>query len=239
VGPAAEIDELALPVEGERGVGGEARLDVLGLERLVEPADDLDGLRPRHLHPLEGLVGGDDPPHLLLDGRQVVVGDRPRGPHVVVEAVARGGAEGQLDAREEPHHGPGHDVGRGMPHHRQGPDVAGEERLDGHGVRGGQRHVEAHRPAVEEGRDRPGLLPRCGLRRGGCGDDLGQTGGGGIVADGTIGKADGGHGGAGMRRRGNADGSRGHFPPKTAAYPPRRGGSKAKCPRARRRAKIA
>jgi hypothetical protein len=130
VGPAAEIDELSLPVERERGMGGEAGFDVLGLEGLVEAADDLRRLLPRHLDPLEGLVGLDDPLHLGLDGRQILVGDRPGGPHVVVKALAHRGAEGEFHPVEEPHHGPGHDVGRGMPHHGERPGIAGKEGLE-------------------------------------------------------------------------------------------------------------
>ncbi len=197
VGAAAEVDELPLPVERQRRMGGEPDRDVLGLERLVESADDLDRLLPRHLDPLEGLVGGDDPPHLLLDGRQVLVGDRPGGPHVIVEAVAGGGPEGQFHVREEPHHRPGHDVGGGMPHHRQRPGVAREQRLDRHGPGGGQRHVEAHGMAVEQGGDRPGFFLRRGLRHRGVADDVGQAGRGGIVTGGAVGEADVGHGGAG------------------------------------------
>ena len=132
---------------------GQAGLDVLGLEGLVQAADDLDRLLPGHLHPLEGLVGLDDPPHLRFDRRQVFVGDRPGGPHVVIEAVADGGAEGELHAVEEPHHRPGHHVGGRVPHHRQGPRVAGRKRLDGDRALRGQRHVEADEPAVEQGGD--------------------------------------------------------------------------------------
>ena len=164
-GPAAEIDELSLAVEGERGMVGEARLDVLGLQGLVETADDLHRLVARHLDPLERLVGGDDPPHLGLDLRQVLVGDRPAGPHVVIEAVADGGAEGEFHAVEEPHHGAGHDVGRRVPHHGQGPRIALEEHLDRGRASGGQRRVEPHGLAVEQGRDRLALSFPCRRRR--------------------------------------------------------------------------
>jgi hypothetical protein len=177
MGAAAEVDKLALAIEGELGMGGEAGLDVLGLERLVEAADDLHGLLPRNLDPLEGLVGLDDPLHLGLDGRQILVGDRAGGPHVVVEALADRGPEGEFHPFEQPHHGPGHHMGRRVPHHRQGPGISREERLEVDRALGGQRGVEAHGPAVEHGCDRPQVLrrrARCRRRQ-----DVGDAGRGG------------------------------------------------------------
>ena len=199
---------------------GEAGFDVLDLQRLGEVADDLHGLRPRHLDPLESLVGLDDPPHLGLDRRQVIVGDRPRGSHVVIEALAHSGAEGEFHVLKEPRHRPGHDVGRGMPHHGQRPGVAGVERFELDRAVGRQRRVEAHRLAVEHRGDRPE-----GRFFSGCDGCDGVQGIGhavsrGRVVDGAIGKADVEHGG-GVR-----EGWLGRKGEKNGAYPRRHGSDK-------------
>ena len=70
----------------------------------------------RHLEPLERLVGLDDLGHLGLDGGKVLLAELVLQVEVVVEAVVDRRAEGQLHAVEQPHHGPGHHVGAGMPH---------------------------------------------------------------------------------------------------------------------------
>ena len=166
---------------------GQARLDVLGLERLVESADDLHRLLPRHLHPLERLVFLDDLLHLGFDHRQVFVGDRPLGPHVVIEALANGGAEGQFDALEEPHHGAGHHMRRRMPHHWQGSRVTRAERFERRLAGLGQRRIEPHGLAVEQRRDRPIFFLRLLLTRGSeIGEHLGHAGRLGIVTNNAI-----------------------------------------------------
>ena len=66
--------------------------------------------------PLERLGVLDDPGHLGLDGREVVLGEAAAGDlDVVIEAVGGGRPEGEPHAREEPHDGPGHDVGGRVP----------------------------------------------------------------------------------------------------------------------------
>ena len=112
VRPTAEVDKFPLAVERERGVCGEPGFDVLDFQRLVQAPDDLNGFCPGHLHPLEGLVGLDDPPHLHFDRRQILVGDWPTGPHVVIKAFAHGRAEGEFHPFEEPHHRTGHHMRR-------------------------------------------------------------------------------------------------------------------------------
>ena len=188
MGATAEVDELPLPVERERGVIGEASLDVLDLQRLLEIADDLHRLAAWHLHPLERLVGLDDPLHFGLDGRQVFVGDRPRGPHVVIEALADRGAEGEFHAVKQPHHRPGHDMGRRVPHHGQGPGIAREQGLEGDRAGVGQRGVEADSLAVEDGGDR---RPTRGSGRAGsrCCQNVTDAGGGGTLVDGAVGES--------------------------------------------------
>ena len=86
------------------------------LKRLAQVGDELAGLGDRQAEPLERLGVLDDPGHLGLDRREVVLGEAAAGHvDVVVEAVGGGRAEGEPDAREEPHDGPGHDVGRRVP----------------------------------------------------------------------------------------------------------------------------
>ena len=59
------------------------------------------------------LVGGDDAPHLLLDRRQLLLGERPvlaRRREVVIEAVVGRRAEGDLRSRKQVLHRLGEDV---------------------------------------------------------------------------------------------------------------------------------
>ena len=91
-------------------------VDVLDLEGLAQVGDELAGLGDRQGEPLERLGVLEDPGHLGLDGREVVLGEAAAGHHdVVIKAVGGGRAEREPDAREKPHDGPGHDVGRRMP----------------------------------------------------------------------------------------------------------------------------
>ena len=176
---------------------GQSRLDVLDLQRLPEIPDNLHGLVAGHLDPFELLVGRDDSLHLGLDQRNVVVRDRPAGPHVVIEAGAHGRPEGQFDAVEEPHHGAGHHMGRRVTHHGQCPRVTGHEQFERHLTGRGQRCVEPHGLAVEQGRDRP-RLSRALSRRGQShfGNDIGHPRSLWILTNDAIGKTDGGHGGS-------------------------------------------
>src|SRR5438093_2540684 len=69
VRPAAEVDEVALPVE--RHAGSVDALEDLDLERLAALAEEADRLVARHLLPLEGMVRPGDLPHDLLDLHEV------------------------------------------------------------------------------------------------------------------------------------------------------------------------
>ena len=219
VGPAAEIDELSLPVERERGMGGEAGFDVLGLEGLIEAADDLCRLFPRHLDPLEGLVGLDDPLHLGLDGRQILVGDRTGRPHVVIKPLADRGPEGEFNALEQPHHRAGHDMGRGMPHHRERPGIARIEGLQVDRAGGWERGVEAHGLAVEHRCDRasPAFLRAVCAGESGA-EDVGDAGGKLTLANRAVGEANVEHGAKSRCKD--------VFWARTRAYPPCRAGDK-------------
>ncbi len=90
------------------------------LERLAQILAELHGLAAVHFDPLERLVFLDDLGHFRLDRGKVVLGKRPLGLKVVVEAVFDRRPEGKLDAVIEPHHGAGHDVRRRVPHDVQG-----------------------------------------------------------------------------------------------------------------------
>ena len=71
VRPAAEVDELALPIERHPGMVGQARVDVLDLVLLLEALADLQRLAARHFDPLERLIEVDDLLHLGFDRRKV------------------------------------------------------------------------------------------------------------------------------------------------------------------------
>ena len=131
---AAEVDELALAVDadgrdlvaGRLGRGDEV-LDELDLEGLVEPQRQAGGARtglagPEHrerlvhrqLVALHRQVLADDLRHLLLDAREVGLGDRLGKLEVVVEAALDGRPDGVLGAREQTGDGLRHDVRRGV-----------------------------------------------------------------------------------------------------------------------------
>ena len=161
----------------------------------------LRGLLPWHFHPLEGLVGLDDPLHLGLDGRQILVGDRAGGPHVVVKALAHRGAEGEFHPLEEPHHGPGHDVGRGMPHDGERPGIAGVEGLEIDRAVRRQRGIEPDGRAVEHRRDRTAAALGAGCAGRSSAEDVGDAGGRLTRADGAVGEANVEHGAEGRCKK--------------------------------------
>ena len=91
-------------------------VDVLDLEGLAQVGDELAGLGHRQREPLERLGVLGDAGHLGLDGREVVLREVPaRDDDIIIEAVGGRGSEGQPDAREQPHDGAGHDMGRRVP----------------------------------------------------------------------------------------------------------------------------
>src|SRR5882724_11562923 len=85
VGPAAEVDEVPLPVE--RDARSLEPLEDLDLERLVALAEEADRLLARHLLPLERIRALHDLPHDLFDLREVFGRERLGFGEVVVEAV--------------------------------------------------------------------------------------------------------------------------------------------------------
>jgi len=117
---AAQVQELALPVERHLLFLRQPIAEVLDLQGLAEVLADLDRLVPRLLDPLEGLVVGHDPRHLRLDLRKIVLRDRPWQTEVIVKPVLHRRPETELHPLKQPHHRPGHDVGTRMPHDSQG-----------------------------------------------------------------------------------------------------------------------
>ena len=118
VGPAAEVEEIALPVDRDR-----RRVDPaqdLDLERLAPLLEEGDGLLARHLLTRERVVRLHDLAHHLLDALEVLRRERGRLQEVVVEPVLDGGADGHLHLGEEPLHRLGHHVGRGVAERGQG-----------------------------------------------------------------------------------------------------------------------
>ena len=148
---AAEIDELALPVERDLAMVGQAGFDVLDLQALAQVLAELQGLVAVHFDPLERLVFLDDPGHLGLDLGEILFGEPPLGLEIVVEAVLDRGPEGQLHAVEQPHHRPGHDVGAGVPHDVQGLGVAAGDQPQGDLAFFGQEGVGADELAIDLG----------------------------------------------------------------------------------------
>ncbi len=135
VGPAAEVEERPVPVDGDDLVVVEL-LEPLELERVV--AEELPCLLLVDAAALEGLIGGHDLRHLGLEGLEVLGRERLVDLEVVVEAVVDGGAEPDPGARADLAHGGGQHVGGRVPEHGQGLGIllredaqprVGEERL--------------------------------------------------------------------------------------------------------------
>ena len=93
-----------------------------GLERLALIPPALEELIARPDFPLQRLVRADDAPHLLLDPRQVLFRERAafgRRGEVIVKAVVRRRAEGDLRAGKEALHRLGEDMGEIVPRQLQ------------------------------------------------------------------------------------------------------------------------
>jgi hypothetical protein len=98
---------------------GQALADVFDLEHLAQILTNRQRLVAWFFQSLEGLVEFDDLGHLGFDGGEVVFAQLVRQVEVVVKAIVDRRAERQLHALVEPHHRPGHDVGRAVPHDGQ------------------------------------------------------------------------------------------------------------------------
>ena len=120
--PAAEVDPgvlaVAGPVHGDGLALGQLHYP-LGLERLALLLEEVAHLGASPHLADERFVGGDDAPHLLLDRRQLLLGEGAMlssGREVVVEAVVGRGTEGDLRSRKEVLNRLGEDVRIVVPH---------------------------------------------------------------------------------------------------------------------------
>ena len=111
VGPAAEVDEVAVAVEGE-GLAVLQLVEDLQLVGLVAQA--VPGLVAADLLALEAVVLADHPLHLLLDAGQILGAEGLGHVEVVVEPVVDGRSDGQPRLGEEAPHRLGHDVGQAV-----------------------------------------------------------------------------------------------------------------------------
>ena len=115
VGTPAEVDELALPVEGHDVLGDAA--DDLHLVVLAHALEEPDGFLTGQLLAAHRKVLGDDGAHRRLDLLQVLRGE-PLWPfEVVVEAVLDHGTDRDLGAGEQPLHGLRHQMRARVPEH--------------------------------------------------------------------------------------------------------------------------
>src|SRR5919201_1564254 len=109
--PAAEVDEIALLVEGDCAVRRVDELDLVRLPLLLEVAL---GLVAVDLGALPSAAFSDLAPHLFLEALEGLVADGLRELEVVVEAVLDRGADGDLRPRVQAPRGLGEEVRRGV-----------------------------------------------------------------------------------------------------------------------------
>ena len=114
VGAGAQVNELALLVEGDVGILRQVvdQLDLIGLLLLLHI---LDGFLAGQLEALQLQLLLADLAHLRLDLRQVVGGKGERRIQIVVKAVVDAGADGQLHLGVQALHRLGQNVGAGVP----------------------------------------------------------------------------------------------------------------------------
>ena len=161
---AAEIDELALPIERHRAVVGQPSFDVLDFERLLRVATDLQGLLARFFDPLERLVCLDDLLHLGLDLGKVFLRQRLRPARNRNRSRPRRSGRtpictplnSRITARAIT-------CGTRVPHDRQGLGVLLGEQPQLDFALSGQLAVEAHKGLVDLGRDGRLGQPRADL----------------------------------------------------------------------------
>ncbi len=91
----AQIDEVALPIQADRLVGGNAG-DDLGLVFLTQASEELDRVVALPLLAGDLLVAVDDLMHALLDLDQILGRERDGAREIVIEAILDGRADGDL-----------------------------------------------------------------------------------------------------------------------------------------------
>ena len=124
VRPAAEVDEVALPVE--RDARRRDPFEDLHLERLTALAEEADRFLTRHLLPLERIRGLRDLPHDLFDLHEVFRCERLGFREVVVEAVLDRRTDRDAHGREQTLHRLSHDVRGRMTQRRERRGIAVE-----------------------------------------------------------------------------------------------------------------
>jgi hypothetical protein len=97
---AAEVDPIALGVEGDR-LRDRQILDELGLVALALGLEEGDGLVPVPDLAREGGIAGDDLPHAGLDRRQILQREGLVAGEVIIKAVLDRGADRHLRAGEQ------------------------------------------------------------------------------------------------------------------------------------------
>ena len=129
VRPTAQVNEIAVPVQGD-GPVFEAldQLDLVGLAHIVE---QLDGVGLGNVHPLERNRGINDALHFRFDGFELIGRKRRFHVEIVVEAVFDGGADGHLGGGGELLDGRSHDVRGGMADEAQPFGGVGSNRSQG------------------------------------------------------------------------------------------------------------
>ena len=157
VRPAAEVEEGAVAVHRDvvHALVADQVLDQLDLVVLALAREVVERLAGGPLAALERLVGLDVLAHLLLDARQVVLGEAHAlgEVEVVVEAVLDRGPDRDLGARPQLGDRLGHHVRGVVADEPQAVVVAGGGDLDARAV--GQRRVEVAQLAVHLDRPAP------------------------------------------------------------------------------------
>ena len=140
VRPAAEVDEVAVAVDGH-ALGAQV-VDDLELVGFAHGGEQRLGLVRAHLLAGERAVGRHRGEHALLDLFQILGGEGALEIEIVVEAVLDVRADGHLGRREDLLDGLGHDVGGAVAQDGQALGGFREHGLDGHGTgRHGPRQV--------------------------------------------------------------------------------------------------
>ena len=146
--PPAQVREVTLRVQGQGTLGRVDQLDLVRLTLLLEdPARDVTF----DLAALEGPSLHDLAPDLILELRQIILGDGARELEVVVEPVLDRRADRDARAGEDPARGLGDQVGGRVAQHRERVGilpVARREDLDARPVL--ERQAQVLRRAVVE-----------------------------------------------------------------------------------------
>ena len=129
VRPAAEVEPVALLVDLDLLVRGDG-VDQLDLERLALVAEHALGLVARPFLLGEGFVARDDLAHLLLDGLEVLRGERLIAEEVVVESVLDHRADGDLRAGPQALHGLRQHMGGVVPDELQRARIVATDEFD-------------------------------------------------------------------------------------------------------------